>query len=153
MWTPSRTLLNSAMALLGGDTVPAGTTLDGAFLGLLKDPISYNIDSDDSVVTNGEANYEGYARQAISAWTGPNTGQGGFSLLSDGAHVFAPTGDDTVNTIFGQFLIGSDSTTVLAVEMYDGAIPLPAPADALVSLPIFGAGPNAAGYGRSLVSN
>lgn len=153
MWTPSRVLLNGVMSLAAGNaSITQSHTLKGAFLGLLREAISYTPDSDDSIVTSKEANYQGYARQAISSWSGPFVGQVGFSLEEGGAKLWQPTGDDTTNTIFGQFLIGSDSATILGVEIFDSSIPLPSPSDAFVSVPIFGVGPNTAGYGSSIVS-
>lgn len=152
MWVPMRKLLNAGMTLLNDDTVAAGNKLAGSFLGLLKDQISPSIDMDDSVVLNGEADYQGYSRAAVT-FTGPFTGQSGWSLIADSANVFQPSGNDTVNTITGQFLVGSDSTSVLAVELFDAPIPLPNAETALVTTPIIGMGPNSAGYGRSIVSN
>lgn len=152
MWVPLRVLLDSALTLLNDDTVPAGSKLAGSFLALLKDNVAPAIDMADSVLLNGEANYDGYVRAPLT-FTGPFTGQGSFSLLADGANVFQPDGSDTVNTIVGQFIVGSDSVTCLAVELFDQPIPLPLPMSGFVVTPIFGLGPNISGYGKSVVSN
>jgi hypothetical protein len=153
MWTPSRKLMNDFMILMTGDaSISQGGTLKGALVGLLKQAIAYTPDSADSIVTSGEANYSGYARQAISAWTGPFRGQNGFSLDAGNAMVWEPSATTTLNTIYGQFLIGSDSVAILAVELFDNPIPLGDVSVGFVGTPIFGVGPNLAGYGNSIVS-
>lgn len=152
MWVPKRKLLDAALTLLNDDTVAAGSLLDGSSLALLRTNISPSIDGDDSIELAAEANFDGYTRAPVT-FTGPFIGQGGFSLLANGSNVFQPDGDDTVNTIYGQFLVGSDSVSVLAVELFDAPIPLPDSSAALVSTPIFGLGANVAGYGKSTVSN
>jgi hypothetical protein len=147
-----RKLLNAGLVLLAGGTPPAATKLTGAFVGLLKDTINVNIDSDDSVTLDAEANYDGYARTTLGASTVPFGGQGDFALIGGTAHTWVPTGDDTVNTITGQFLVGSDSVSVLAVELFDPNVPLPSSTFGFIGVPIFGFGPNSAGYGQSIIT-
>jgi hypothetical protein len=151
---PSRVFLDSSARLMTGDaSITASHTLKNAFVGLVNAPFTYDPEGNGSDVLANEANYPGYAKQSISSWSGPFVGQGGFSLFDGGAHLFQPTGSDTANTIYGQFLVGSDSVTILGVEFYDGPIPLPNAETGFVTTVIVGYGPNTKGYGSSIVTN
>lgn len=153
MWTPTRLLLNGAMTAIVGGVPAGGSTLENAILGLLKAPVSVSLDLTFGDVSASEANFSGYDRQAIPSWSGPYTGQGGYSLVSNGAFLFEQDDTITFNTIYGGFLLGSDSATLLAVELFDAAIPMGSVSVGFVYTPIFGMGNNAAGYGKSIVSN
>lgn len=153
MWVPSRVWLNGLLSLTTGDaSIALAKTLDGAWLALLNAPLALTIDSDSATVKAAEANYQGYARQHITSWTGPFTGQGGFSLVQSPAFNFFATGSDSPNMIYGQALFGSDSATYLGAEMFDAPISLAGPANSLVTVVIIGPGPNAQGYGSSIVT-
>lgn len=152
MWIPTRVALNAAMKLLGDDTVPAGQKINGAFLVLFKAPPPAIIDVAWGDVSATEADFSGYARAALGTWSAPVVGEGGKSLRINTAEIF--TADDTIttNTVYGQGLLGSDSATLLATEAFDTPIPIAALGASVISTPIFGMGPNAAGYGSSLVT-
>lgn len=153
MWSPKRPLLDVMANAIGGDTFPAGHTLTGAFLCLFKAVPSTDPDvgfGDDSIK---EADFSGYARASVGAGSGVYVGQGNGSLQEYGANLFTCDSTTTVNTIYAQGILGSDSVTLLAVELFDTPIPLPGPGAGLVTTPIVGAKVNTAGYGNSAVSN
>lgn len=152
MWVYSRAMLDGIATQLSDDTIPTSTTLKNSWLGLLRGTVDYTPDSDDSIVTTNEANYEGYMRQQLTSWGAVFVGEGLLSLRAAPALQFQPTGDDTVNTIFGQFIMGSDSSTLLAVELFDEPIPLPNSLSALVTVVITGLGQPDTGFGSSIVS-
>lgn len=152
MWVPTRPLLAAMLSAVNGVGADTFAILDGAFSALIKAPYGPTVNSVLTDPSLSEANYQGYARQAISAWNGPYVGQNAKSLTADSALFWSPTGDDTVNTIYGHMLIGSDSTTLLAVEMFDDSIPQVDEDSGFMTTPIFGLDPNA-NYGSSLVGN
>jgi hypothetical protein len=153
MWTWTEVLKKSAMTLEKGNaSTTLNTTLNGAWLGLLKDNIGLTDGSTTADITGHEATFDGYTKKAIT-WTGPFIGEGDTSLLQGGAQLFQPTGSATVNTVYGQFLLGSDSSTLLAFEMYNSPIPLADANAGFVVVPMTGIPNPSQGFGNSIVSN
>jgi hypothetical protein len=153
MWQPTRVLLDGFLALSKGDaTIATNRTLSNCWLGLLKDLVAPVLGSDTSLIAGHEATYSGYARVQPAIVNGPFVGENSFSLISGNATLFQPSDTITPNTIYGHFLLGDDSTTLLAVELFDSPIPLSGPETGFVDAPIIGLGNNLAGYGASIVS-
>lgn len=152
MWTPTDTLLDSALKLLNDDTVPSNTLLAGSFLAFLKAPHDFSFSSVYGDVSAKLATSLGYPPLALT-FTGPFTGQGGKDLLSGGGHVITMGGSDTGATIYGHVILGDDSVTLLAGEIFDTPVALGTIGDGFVDNPLFGIAPNAAGFGNSVVSS
>jgi len=125
--------------------------LDSVSLGLFKQPLGPTVDSTLAELEAIEADFPGYARIPLGAWTGPFTAQNGKTLVADGAIVFEATGDDSTNTIYGQFLVGSDSLTLIGAEPFNSPISLGEAGRALVVTPMVGL-PSEQVYGASIVS-
>lgn len=137
-----------SLAVLGtSDTVPL---FGNASVGLFAAPLTPTVNTTFAQLT--EATYDGYARQALGAATAPFIGQGGLSLAHDLGKVWTPTGSNTPNTIYGQFLIGDASTKLYAVEVFDAPIVMNGPTTLFGSIIYVGLDP-AANYGKSSVSN
>lgn len=154
MWSPYRELLDGMVALTMGDaTIATNRTLKNSWLCLLKTALPFNIGDTTAVLAGNEANFEGYHRTQPAIINGPFVGQNNYSLGSGAAILWQPTGSDSPNTIFGQVLIGSDSSTMLAHELFDSPVPLATEENGFVDVPIIGVGPNAAGYGSSIITS
>lgn len=152
MWVMTRAWLDNIMNVQAGNGNDTTAIVDGSFEGLLKETHGPTVNNVFADISAKEADYQGYARQSIPTVAGPYVGQGGKSLVSNGAHLWQPTGDDTVNTIHGHFLLGADSATLLGIEMFDDPIPLPDALSGFNTTPIVGLDPNQ-NYGSSLVGN
>lgn len=153
MWVPSRDLLNAALLALNADTFPVSHGLDGCSIVLFKEPIAQGFDTKWVDVSAAEADYSGYARHVIAAWNGPTIGADQTARLSDDAVVWEADDTVTTNTIYAQGLLGSDSATLLATEVFDQPIQMTGPGVSFIDVPIFGFTPNISGYGKSIVSN
>jgi len=108
-----------------GDLTDDTTWLGSASVGLYQTLVT---PTDQTVLADlTEANYDGYARQASHTWGDVFIDPNG--LYSEQAQqlVFSPTGSDTMNTIYGLFVVGSDSAALLAVEPFDSPVPLTGP--------------------------
>jgi len=152
MFSLSRACLNNMLAVSAGATIGSNSIgLDNCRVGLYKQPFGPTVDTTLAELEAIEADYPGYARHAIAAWNGPFIAQNGKTLVADDAIVFQATGDDSTNTIYGQFLIGSDSVTYLGAEPFNTPISLGEAGRALVSTPIVGLPPDQV-YGASIVS-
>lgn len=153
MWVPTWELLKRMMARSVGSDTTTAAPLKGAFVGLLKDAYAPTVNSVYvGDVKTHEANYDGYGQQSIT-FNPPFRGQTSFELSDSTSNLnWQPTGSTTINTVTGQFMLASDSTTLLAVEMFNAPIPLPNPSTAFTTVIIFGLG-SLFGYGNSLVSN
>jgi hypothetical protein len=149
MWVPTRTLLNAIAKELGNATVGTNGSLKGTFLGLVRETFAPTVDSVLGDFT--EANFQGYARSSQSVTWNPVTAQDGKSLVQGSPVLWEMTGNASPNTIFGHMLIGSDSVTLLAAEVFNDPIPLANIGDGFPDTPLFGFDPNA-NYGDSLVA-
>jgi len=136
----------------GSDTT-AFNPLEDAVLVLFKEVVPAQLDLGWGDVSASECDFSGYGRHVIEGWSGPYTGQGGYSLVRNGAATFELDAEDTINTVYGAGLLSDDSITLLAVELFNSPISLGEVGQGFSMLPIFGFGANAAGYGRSIVSN
>jgi len=118
MLVPTAAALESFIADLTADT----TWLGGASVGLYQTQIT---PTDQTVLADlTEANYDGYARKVSHTWSPTFVDPNGLYSKQAQTLVFQPTGDDTMNTIYGLFVTGDDSTALLAVEPFDSPIPL-----------------------------
>lgn len=149
MWVPSRTFLNSIARGVGTDTLGTVGGLKGSWLGLVREAFTPTVDTvlGDLV----EANFQGYARSHQTANWSQVVAQDGKSLEQGLPVLWAMTGDDSPNTIFGHFLVGNDSITLLASEVFNAEIPLANTGDGFPDTPLFGFDPSA-NYGDSLVA-
>jgi hypothetical protein len=151
MWVPTWAFLLNLMNMGSGHGTDTTKVLGNASVGLLRSPYVPSPGSLASDSAFAECNYNGYARKVLPTPSAAYIGQTQFSLFASGDLVFTPAGSDTVNTVYGQFLIGSGNA-LLAVEMFNQPIPLPGPSYSLVSTIMFGA--NAfVSWANSLVSN
>jgi hypothetical protein len=153
MWVFQWPTLKALMARIGGSDTVTLAPFAGAKIGLLN---AQYAPTPDSVYTGDvaahEANFTGYAHGAVT-FGAPFRGQNTFEVLEATAPVtFTPTDSVKPNTIFGWFLLGSDSVTLLAVEMFNVAIPLPDANHSLSGVPIIGVN-SAQGFGSSMVSS
>lgn len=151
MWVPTRALLQSLVLGMGTDTFTATAKLKTGIVALLRADFTPSVDLVYGDVTTTLANYNGYAPQALAAWTTPFVAEGELSLMQQPSITWRPTGSDTVNTIFGHILIGSDSVTLLAAEKFDAPIPLPNASSAFVDVIRFGLDPSG-NYALSVVA-
>ena len=72
------------------------------------------------------ADYTGYARQQITAWTGPYDTQGFGSELVGPLMVFAPTDAVTPNVILGAFWADAPTAgSLLGLDPFDTPVALP----------------------------
>lgn len=152
MWTMTRAYLDNIQEIQAGGAGNDSLKLDGGVLVLFKAPVNPVIDLAWGDVSASECDYTNYGRQLLGALTGPTVMQGSKSCLVNGAHSFSTTTAAVSNNVYGQGLLGADSATLLGVEMFDAEIPLGEPDAGFLVAPIFGIGPNAAGYGNSIVS-
>ena len=126
------------------------TWLGSASVGLIAAPFTPTVNSKVSDFT--EANYTGYARQAAGVSSVPFVDPNLIMTVEGPALRFQPTDTITINSIYGLFLTGHDSTALLGVEMFDAPIPLPNPLAALTIVTRVGL-QTTANFGFSLVSN
>jgi hypothetical protein len=151
MWVPTWAFLLNMVNMASGHGTDTTAVLGNASVGLLRQTYSPSPNSLYSDSAFAECNYNGYARKALPSPSAAYLGQAQFSLFASGDLVFTPAGSDTVNTCYGQFLIGP-ANKLLAVEMFNAPISLPGPTYSLVTTVIFGAN-GFVSYGNSLVSN
>lgn len=153
MWTLTYPCLKAILAHAGTSDTVTTAPFVGAVVGLLKDhyaPGPGSVYTGDVAIH--EADFTGYAHQPLALGKVAQ-GQGGY-VLSDSTATFQwqPTDAAKSQSIYGQFLLGADSVTLLGVEMFNAPIPLPDANHALTVVVIVGL--NAyGGYGNSLVSN
>jgi hypothetical protein len=128
-------------------------TLASASIGLISAPLAPTPTTPFSAIT--EATFDGYVRMSAPFSDVPIVeGQNGKILALGTTQIWIPTGSDTPNTIYGQFLANGSSSmpTLLAVEMFDVPIPMTSPLTFISDTPIFGLDPTA-NYGMSSVSS
>lgn len=153
MWVFTRAMLtklaNRMATPAGSDSVP----LSNFRLGLLKSPVAPTVDTVWGDVSASIANYTGYGDQSIGVVTSPFIGPGDFTLIEATLHTFTPADSVTPNTIYAGFLTGtgSESHTLMGVEVLDAPVPLPSPSYQLTYVPRFGFAPDG-NYGLSIVS-
>lgn len=149
MWVPTQDYLNACVA----NQVTAGSdsthTLGSSSVGLGKAALAPTVNTKMSDIS--EANYTGYARKAAAFVATGIIGDGGITYVEGDSLKFLPSDTITPNTIYYEFLVGSDSATLLAVEVLDALVPLTGPHTQLTVVPRFGLDPNA-NYGLSLVA-
>ena len=148
-WPALRAMLIRAV---GSDTITAAPFLAGT-IGLLKSTYGPTADSvyTGDVATH-EADFTGYVKKAV-VFGPPTRGQNTFVIAEATTPLtFIPTDSTKPNNIFGWFFLGTDSVTLMGVEMFNAAIPLPDPNHSLTGLPLLGIN-SAATFGNSLVSN
>lgn len=149
MWVPTRAFLKGLCAGMGSNTITTGTDLFGCFLGLFTNVYSPNVNTLLANLT--EATYTGYVRGAIT-WNAPFIGEGALSLIEGTKVDFRPSDTITPNTIQGAFIVGSDSVTLLLVEVLPTPVPLTSADYLLAYIPRVGLDPGA-NYGLSVVAN
>lgn len=119
----TRTALDALIDHGSGHGTDTPHYLGDGSIGLFAEPFNPGVNA--RLQDLPEANYPGYARQAITGIHGPIHDAAGRSAINLGAYAWAPSGDDSANTIYGWFSTGTDSTTLLAYEAFAQPVPLP----------------------------
>jgi hypothetical protein len=122
MWIPSRAFLDGIVNALGNSSMTLHTAVKNSFEILITNEPAPTVNTVLADLT--EATYTGYLRQVCATWTGPFVAEGDYSLEVGPAHHWQPTDTITLNTITGHALVGDDSVTLLATEMFDQPIGL-----------------------------
>lgn len=149
MLTPTRAFLDGMLSRGAGSS--STTLLGNASVGLLKGPFTPSVDTTYAEIEVIEADYDGYARQAAGLDTTPHIGFNNLSYIQGDLLLFSPSDTITPNTIYGLFLTGTASTTLLGVEIFDNPLPLPGPAEQITIIPRVGLDPDA-NYGLAVVT-
>lgn len=104
MYVPTTFFLEKMLAQLIDHAIagPFSGVLDGTFVGLAQVPSS-TLNPSQGLSALTEANYNGYARQAVT-WHGPYTDGMGQQAIQSAASYFTPTDDLVPNQITMMFL-------------------------------------------------
>lgn len=140
-------LLLAVSSGIGADSID----LANCSIGICAAPIAPTADTTYAQVEAIEANFGGYARQALATLTEPWIGPGDLELVEAARQVYRPSNDSFPNVAYALFLTGSASTKLYGVEVFDQPVPLPSPSYALTIIPRVGLDP-AGNYGLSLAS-
>lgn len=149
MWIMNNNMADALALSVGSDSINPKASLKGSFLALIDQP--FNPQPSDSFDTYHEASFNGYARGNESPAWSPFTGQGGMALIAGQTILFELGSSTAPATLYGHCLLGSDSVTLLAAEVFNPPISLANPGDGFLDTPIFGFAPKA-GYGTSAIS-
>ncbi len=130
---------------------PYSGGLDGVFVGLSIAPTTGQ--SPDSTMADiTEANYDGYARQAV-VWHPPYVEQGGANAVQSASLYWTPTDSTKPNTIVGMFLADANvAGNLLASEFFTAPQALAGPQSAFSLSLIFALAANT-GFGGSTIIN
>lgn len=105
MNVPTYSMLDAILIALGSTT----TELGGGSIGLIAAPFAGSPSTTLGGLT--EANYDGYARQAVGSPNVTFNGSDGNVYVEFNTLQFSPTGSATPNTIYGFFWTPGNSTT------------------------------------------
>lgn len=113
--------------LLLTGTRPIAGAVDGPFsacsIALAKAIISYDPDMVIADVT--EADYDGYARQAVTWAAAPHNGSDGRPSIAVTTLLdFIPTGSSNPQTVLGAVLLKTAGSAIQAVRNFDSGIPM-----------------------------
>lgn len=118
-------LVRSACVELLGDAIAgAANNVDGifsnAFVGLLTAWDGWNPDM--TLANLDQANFDGYTRQALT-FSDPYTGSDGRAASISDLATWAPTGNNTDNSIIGAFLADANTDgNLLGVELFSAPV-------------------------------
>lgn len=144
---PTFPMLSAFLTWLGSNTLG----LSSGSIGLIAAPFSGSQSTTLASLT--EANYGGYARQALAGPSAVFNGSDGKVYTEFNTLEFAPTGSTSPNTIYGLFYLGGGSSTVpfqtdaLAAPFYMGGA-----TNRLTIIPRCGLDP-AGNYGLNVISS
>lgn len=104
MYVPTTAFIIKVLAALIDHAIagPYSGPLDGLYLGLSKNPTP-TLNPSQGLASITEANYDGYARQAV-VWHGPHSLGTYDQAIISGSLNFVPTGSVVGNQIVGMFL-------------------------------------------------
>jgi hypothetical protein len=145
---PSLLMLQGYLAWLGSTT----TALGNGSIGLIAQPFS---GSQSTTLVNQltEANYNGYARQALGNPSTTFVGSDGNVYNEFNTLQFVPTGSSTPNTIYGVFFTpGNDSTKVWQTDALAAPFGMSSSLNRLTITPRCGLNP-AGNFGLNVISS
>jgi len=147
-YQPTNLLLDELSGVLVGGSALA-IDLSGSFVVLIAAPFTPG-----PTLTLGdlsEATFQGYARGHDTAGWNNGVAEGGKRVAYSPLFPFQAVGSDSPNVIYGDAIVGSDSVTLLAAELFDTPRPMQAPPDTLLLTVVFGFDP-AGNYGQGILS-
>jgi hypothetical protein len=122
VWTDEM-LRRSMIRITGSDTTTLAP-LANAVWGSVSAAIAPTTRTKLADVTAVESGYNGYARKTALAWNAPFQSADAVES-SDSASIHLQGGNDTVSAqVFGEFLLTSDSATLLGVNIFPNPIVL-----------------------------
>ncbi len=109
-----------------------GGLLNGAKVHLLKSPVPITPTTTLADLLAAEADYGGYAAQAVGTWGAAYFGIDGKATVTAPGLQFQPSSGTTPNSIYGVFVTNTASSVLLYAEAFPAAVTL---LDALHALP------------------
>jgi len=124
MWVWTNTMMLNLMARLGDASTTLGGQLHNAVHCLLGAPLAATRNTTKAEAEAVESDYTGYERTTGLTWTGPIvTADGNMELIGPVIDVIG--GDDSASgQVYGEFLLDSDSITLLGVNNFATPIPV-----------------------------
>lgn len=144
MLIPTKTALDEWLSVMLADTPGLGS----GSIGLIANNLTPSESTTLAQIV--EPTYSGYTRQATGSWSGIFTDPNGLETAEGSALRFMAS-DTTSTTIFGLFITGHPSTTLLGCEMFTQPIPIIGGQTQLTIIPRVGLDPNGR-WGFSVVA-